>query len=104
MRFIIIFLKHKIQSELITYLTTQTKSKIIKKIKEAKYFYMIRDCTPNVSREEQKYLILKCIDISNNLIKIEGYFIKFLKVDDIVEQRHFDKKIFLYFLILTLIM
>ena len=61
------------------YVLFSTPSKIIK---EVKYFYVILDCTPYVSYQEQMTLIVQCINTSNNKIKIDEYFLEFLKVDD----------------------
>ncbi|KAK4577633.1 hypothetical protein RGQ29_027944 [Quercus rubra] len=49
----------------------EIKGKIIKKIKEAKYFSIILDCTPDVSHQEQMTLVLRY-----------EHFVEFLKVDD----------------------
>jgi hypothetical protein len=39
------------------------------------------DCTPDASHQEQMSLILRCVDISTNTIKIDEHFIEFIKVD-----------------------
>jgi len=76
------YLRHNIQNELIHLLSTEIKNNIIKKIKYAKYFSIMLDCTPDASHQEQMSLILRCIDISTNTIKIDEHFIEFIKADD----------------------
>ena len=76
------YLGHKIKNELIQLLAYEIKCKIIKKIKEAKYFSIILDWTPDASHQEQMSLILQCADISKIPIKIVEHFVEFVKVDD----------------------
>jgi hypothetical protein len=87
------YLGHNIQNELIHLLATLVKNSIIEKAREAKYFSIILDCTPDASHQEQMSLILRCVNISKNPIKVKEHFVEFITVDDTTGESLFNDMI-----------
>ena len=71
------YLGSRIQNEIILLLASTIKSELVRKIKQAKYFLVILDCTPDISHQEQMSMILRYVDVSSNIVSIEESFLGF---------------------------
>ena len=72
----------QIHNELIELMTSEVKKIIIDKLKLAKNFSVILDCTPDVIHKEQMSLIVRFVDVSHCDIKVVEHFIEYFIVED----------------------
>lgn len=73
-------LSPSIQNEFICLMGRQVKLNIAKKIKRAKYFSVIMDCTPDASHQEQTSLTIRYVDedpAQDGPIRVEESFINY---------------------------
>ncbi|XP_008187309.1 zinc finger MYM-type protein 1-like [Acyrthosiphon pisum] len=78
------YLGHDIQNELIELMATEVKTNILQKIKLAKYYAIIMDCTPDISRHEQLSLVIRIVDMNSENEgtnpEIKEYFMDFVNI------------------------
>lgn len=76
------YISPKIQNEFICLLGQTVRNKILSKIKKAKYFSLLFDCTPDVSHNEQMAEVIRYVDIDNGKITVEESFIDFINTEE----------------------
>lgn len=79
------YINHSIQDELLYEMSNLTTNLIVGKVKEAKYFAIIMDCTPDISHKEQLSIIVCFLSFhtKNRSFEIEeSFFVFFLGLDD----------------------
>ncbi|KAL5158733.1 Zinc finger MYM-type protein 1 [Glycine soja] len=54
----------------IIYKMTKSKQKLLKIIKDTKYYAIILDCTPDISHQEKMSFVLRCVDIASTPIQM----------------------------------
>ena len=72
------YLSHDIQNELITLMSKTVIDEIMHRVKQAKYYGFLLDCTRHASRVEQKSIILRFCNFLTGAI--EKHFIGFIPV------------------------
>ena len=77
------YLSHDIQNEFLSLLAGAVRDKIITEIKEAKYFGILHDSTPDVSHTEQLSQVIRYVqsDFETGNVRVKETFIKFVELD-----------------------
>ncbi|XP_022041970.1 uncharacterized protein LOC110944624 [Helianthus annuus] len=75
------FLGQNIQN-VIELLGDKVRTEIIKKVKQAKYYSIILNCTPDTSHQEQMSIIVRYVNFNSSSMTVEESFLGFLVVDD----------------------
>ena len=77
------YLSHDIQNEFLSLLAGAVRDKIIKEIKEAKYFGILYDSTLDVSHTEQLSQVIRYVqsDFETGNVRVKETFIKFVELD-----------------------
>lgn len=73
------YLSPTIQNEFIEILGENVRSKVIKQVKEAKYFSMIFDSTPDISHKDQTSQVLRYVMIDGDKVKVVESFVDFIE-------------------------
>lgn len=75
------YLSKTIQNEIIELLSKTCKQKILQEIKEARYFTIMFDCTPDTSHTEQMSEVIRYVKIELGECIIKETFIDFIEVE-----------------------
>ncbi|XP_076825141.1 uncharacterized protein LOC143470753 [Clavelina lepadiformis] len=71
------YLSPTIQNELILLLSKQVKNIVLEEVREAKYFAIMCDSTPDVSHTDQMTLIVRYVTIKNSIAQLKELFLNF---------------------------
>lgn len=78
------YLSPEIQNELIAIIATKVQDEIVEGIRESKYFSIILDTTPDVSRQEQMTTVFRYVYLNKeiNAYEIRESFLGFIRITD----------------------
>lgn len=76
------YLGDKIQNETISLLGDNIKQIILSKVKQAKYFSILLDCTPDASHQEQISVCIRYLNLENAEVVVEERFLVFCPTTD----------------------
>ena len=84
-----LYLGHNIQNELITIIGEKIKQNIIDALKYSKYYYIILDCTPDVSHEEQITIVFRFVYLNPLMknVEIREHFVGLCAITDATRKR-----------------
>lgn len=77
----LLYLSPKIQNEFINILGENVRKIILNQIKDAKYFAVIFDSTPDCSHKDQMSEVIRYVSISGKKVEIKESFIDFIEMD-----------------------
>lgn len=73
------YLSKPIQNELICLVAKFTTDAIVERVKKAKYYAVIMDCTPDLSHNEQLSVVLRIVNCETSKgVSIHEHFVDFL--------------------------
>lgn len=75
------YLSKTIQNEIIELLSKTCKEKLLEEIREAKYFTIMFDCTPDASHTEQMSQVMRYVKIGSKECTVKETFIDFIEVE-----------------------
>lgn len=76
------YLGKDIQNEIIMMLASQVQQEIRAILRSVKYYSIILDCTPDVSRTEQMTVIVRFVATQGENVEIREHFLEFTEITD----------------------
>lgn len=76
------YFSHNIQNEFLHIIASKIREIILKNIKEAKYFSMMFDCTPDIDHVEQMSQGMRYVKLDGDSFEINENFLDFFTVSD----------------------